>query len=276
MQTTNRDYLLNRNNVHFTKSSNSDRTLVFANGFGCNQTMWSLVATNFEKECDVVLFDYVGSGKSDVSAFDRNRYVTLDGYVRDLIEMCDVLELKNKVTYIGHSIGCSIGALAAIRRPDLFSDFVFVGPNPYFIKCPPEYDGGFSQADLRELLALLDQNYIGWAEYLAPVVSGQGSESQVTTILTESFCSTDPVFARLFAEASFFSDNREDFKKLTVPSLILQHARDALAPLAVGEFLNQHMKHARLEVLDVVGHCAHMSHPQLVIDAIKQFIADPA
>ena len=65
------------------------------------------------------------------------------------------------------------------------------------------------------------------------------------------------------------------WQKLRCPSLILQHARDALAPLGVGQFLHQHLADSELQVLDVSGHCAHMSHPDLVIEAMRRYLAQP-
>ena len=136
--------------------------------------------------------------------------------------------------------------------------------------------GGFEREDLEGLLALMDQNYIGWANYLAPVVSAQGGEGAVTKELSDSFCSTDPMVAKSFARATFFSDNREDLSKVSLPCLILQHRTDTLAPISVGEYVHTHLVGSALKVLEVHGHCAHMSEPWLVVDAMREFIDVPA
>ena len=84
------------------------------------------------------------------------------------------------------------------------------------------------------------------------------------------------MIARIFAEATFYADNRADLPHVNCPSLILQHRYDALAPVEVGEYLHQHLRNSTLQVLDVVGHCSHMSHPHLVVDAMKAYLALPA
>ena len=264
--------IIRRNNVNAVQGDGP--VLMYAHGFGCNQKMWSRVTPAFASTHRQVLFDFVGSGQSDLAAFDAVKYSSLAGYAQDVIEVCDALALKN-VIYVGHSVGCSIGILASIARPDLFSKMVLVGPSPCFVNDPPAYTGGFEAADLEGLLDLMDQNYIGWANYLAPVVASVGSESgdaKVTAELSDSFCSTDPTVARVFARATFFSDNRADLAKVQCPALILQHRTDALAPLQVGEFVHRNLRGSTLQILDVQGHCAHMSNPELVSDAMREFL----
>ncbi|CAM8634700.1 MhpC Predicted hydrolases or acyltransferases (alpha/beta hydrolase superfamily) [Comamonadaceae bacterium] len=266
--------VLKRNNVHVT--GEGDKVLLYAHGFGCNQHMWSQVVPAFAEGYRQVLFDYVGSGQSDITAFDHRRYSTLNGYAQDVLEVCDALGLTSGVTYVGHSVSSSIGMLASIARPGLFDRMVMVGPSPCFLNQPPDYIGGFERTDLEGLLALMDQNYLGWADYLTPVVSGEQGGGPVASSLSESFCSTDPVIARIFAEATFYADNRADLPHVNCPSLILQHRYDALAPVEVGEYLHQHLRNSTLQVLDVVGHCSHMSHSHLVVDAMKAYLALPA
>jgi len=265
--------VLVRNQVHV--NGTGPDVLLYAHGFGCNQTMWDAVTPEFATTHKQVLFDYVGSGQSDISAFDATRYSSLDGYAQDVLDVCDALGLNEGITFIGHSVSSSIGILASIRRPKLFKQLVLLGPNPCFVNHAPDYVGGFERKDLQELLELMDKNYIGWAQYLAPVVAGPDGGVTVSGKLSESFCSTDPVVARTFAQATFFADNREDLPLVTRPCLILQHRQDSLAPLAVGNYLHQHLHGSTLQILEAAGHCAHMSHPKLVVKAIRNFVERP-
>jgi sigma-B regulation protein RsbQ len=266
--------VLERNNVKV--SGENGAVLLYAHGFGCNQDMWNRVTPAFAATHRQVLFDYVGSGNSDRTAFDPKRYADLQGYARDIIEVCDALGLKDGVTFVGHSVSSSIGLLASIERPKLFDRLVLLGPSPCFLNDPPAYLGGFEREDLEGLLTLMDQNYMGWAQYLAPVVAGASGEGAVASTLTDSFCSTDPAVARVFARATFFADNRADLPRVSRPTLLLQHRKDNLAPLAVGDYLHAHLSGSTLRVLDVEGHCAHLSNPALVIGAMKDYFAQSA
>jgi sigma-B regulation protein RsbQ len=260
--------ILERNNVRTLGQAGP--VLLYAHGFGCSQNMWRAVTPAFAASHRQVLFDYVGSGRSDPTAFDARRYASLDGYAQDLIEVCDALGLEQGVSFVGHSVSCSIGLLASIARPRLFERLVLLGPSPCFLNHPPDYLGGFDSEDLEGLLALMEQNYFGWAQHLAPVVAGQ--TGAVAGALSDSFCSTDPVMAKVFARATFFADNRADLARVTRPCLILQHRADNLAPLGVGEYLHAALPGSTLQVLDVAGHCAHMSHPDKVIEALRSYL----
>ena len=263
--------ILARNNVKILDGDGP--VLLYAHGFGCNQNMWDRVTPAFDLSHKQVLFDYVGSGKSNIAAFDTTKYASLSGYVQDLLDVCDALDLRDGVTFVGHSVSCSVGILASIARPELFKQLVLLGPNPCFVNHPPQYVGGFEKADLWGLLELMDQNYLGWANYLAPVVSAKGESGTVTLELSESFCSTDPKVAKVFARTTFFSDNRADLPKVSVPCLILQHRTDTLAPVSVGEYVHAHLAGSTLKILDVQGHCAHMAEPSMVVDAMREFFA---
>lgn len=265
---------LQRNRVHTIGQEGP--VLLYAHGFGCHQGMWQAITPAFADSHRQVLMDYTGSGPADDSVpFDPVRYSQLEGYAQDLLEVCEALNLSQGVTLVAHSVSCSIGMLAHLARPGLFERMVLIGPSPCFLNHPPDYHGGFEPADLQGLLELMDQNYLGWASYLAPVVAGSQGDGPTPAELESSFCSTDPNRARVFARATFFADSRADLPRVQCPALILQHARDALAPQAVGEYLHRHWANSRYEVLDVDGHCAHMSHPSLVIDAMRRYFATP-
>jgi sigma-B regulation protein RsbQ len=261
--------VLKRNNVKV--SGNGTQPLLFAHGFGCDQNMWRYIVPAFENDFKIVLFDYVGSGKSDFKAWDPQRYSTLDGYAEDVLEICEALDLRD-VIYVGHSVSSMVGVLAANRQPDRFSRLVMVGPSPRYIN-DTGYVGGFERADIEGLLDLMDKNYIGWANFLAPVVMKNDERPELTKELHDSFCSTDPKITRRFAETTFFSDNRADLARLSVPSLIMQCSEDAIAPADVGRYLHKNLPQSTLRMLKATGHCPHVSHPEETIEAIRSYLA---
>jgi sigma-B regulation protein RsbQ len=261
--------IIARNNVNVT--GKGTRPLLFAHGFGCDQNMWRFIVPAFENDYRVILFDYVGAGKSDVSAWSARRYSSLDGYAQDVLDICHALDLQD-VTYVGHSVSSMVGVLAAKREPSLFSRLVMVGPSPRYIN-DGEYVGGFERADIEGLLDLMDKNYIGWANFLAPVIMKNDERPELTAELHESFCSTDPKIARQFAETTFFADNRADLADVPVPALIMQCAEDAIAPVEVGRYLLKNMPQSTLRLMKATGHCPHISHPDETIEAIKEYLA---
>jgi sigma-B regulation protein RsbQ len=263
-------YIFSRNNIHV--SGQGDRTLVFVHGFGCDQSMWRYVAPAFEADYKVVVFDLVGSGQSDLSAFDRERYSSLEGYAQDILEVVEALALKD-VIVIGHSVSGILGAIAAIRQPEMFNKLIMVGPSPCYINHPPDYIGGFDRADIDEMLDLMDKNYMGWASFLAPMAMQNAENPGLSQELENSFCSTDPITARTFAKATFYSDYRALLPKVTVPCLIMQCSDDAIAPDEVGDYMHRHLSNSSFVKMSATGHCPHVSHPQETTEIIRRYLS---
>jgi sigma-B regulation protein RsbQ len=263
--------VLKRNKVRV--SGGGTRPMLFAHGFGCDQRMWRLVAPAFEDAYRVVLFDHVGSGGSDLRAYDRVKYGTLRGYAEDVLEICDALELRD-VVFVGHSVSAMIGVLAATMDPGRFARLVLVGPSPRYVN-EDGYIGGFTRTDIEGLLDFLDSNHLGWSAAMAPTIMGNSDRPELGRELADSFCRTDPDIARHFARVTFLSDNRADLPSVRVPALILQCREDAIAPEAVGEYVHRHLAGSRLVHLQATGHCPNLSEPAETIAAIKDFL-DPA
>lgn len=258
-----------RNNVNIL--GNGNKTLMLAHGFGCDQNMWRHLTPLLEEHFKIVLFDYVGCGKSDLSTFDKERYSSLQGYAQDIIEICQELELSD-VTLVGHSVSSIIGSYASIKDSAYFSDIIMICPSPCFLNVPPDYMGGFEKEDLEELLNLMDKNYIGWASYLAPLVMGQDSSSEMIKELENSFCSTDPNYAKPFANTTFFSDDRNILSQINIPSLIMQSSDDNLASVEIGQYMHEHIKNSKLEIIHAHGHCLHMTNPKKVAGSLINFV----
>jgi sigma-B regulation protein RsbQ len=264
-----KDAVLARNNVRVI--GQGEHTIVFAHGFGCDQNMWRFIAPAFEPHCKLVLFDYVGCGGSDRSAFSAARYGSLDGYAQDLLDVCDALDIEG-ATFVGHSVSAMVGVLAAARQPARFARLVMIGPSPRYINDAPGYFGGFDRADIDGLLSVMDHNYIGWAQALAPMVMGNPDRPALSQELERSFCSTDPEAAQVFARATFYADNRDDLATVRVPSLIIQVSNDAIAPVEVGRYLHERLPDSELVLLEAIGHCPHMSHPAQTAQAIHAYL----
>ena len=259
------------NNVLLTGREDGP-VVMLAHGFGCDQNMWRLVTPGLERDFRVVLFDHVGAGQSDLSAWRPDRYASLDGYADDVLRITGELDLP-PVVFVGHSVSAMIGVLAAIREPDRFSKLILLGPSPRYVD-DGSYRGGFSEADIGELLESLDSNYLGWSAAMAPVIMGNPERPELGEELTNSFCRTDPKIASAFARATFLSDNRADLGNVTVPTLVLQCSSDVIAPPEVGAFVHAQIPGSRLVTLPATGHCPQLSAPDETLAAIASFAAE--
>ena len=246
--------------------------VVLAHGFGCDQHMWRHVAPHLEDDFTVVTFDHVGAGASDLSAYDPVRHGTLQGYADDVLAILHELDLHD-VVLVGHSVSAMIGVRASVAEPERFAGLVLVSPSPRYLD-DVGYTGGFSEADITELLDSLDSNYLGWSSAMAPVIMGNPERPELGAELTASFCRTDPEIARRFARVTFLSDDRAALPRVTVPTLVLQCTQDVIAPVAVGEHVRDAIPGARLVMLDATGHCPNLSAPQATTAAIAAFLRD--
>ena len=261
--------VLQKNNVRIS-GRDGGQAMIFAHGYGCDQNMWRFVAPAFADDYRIILFDHVGAGHSDLSAYSRGRYESLRGYASDVLEICRELNLT-RVIFVGHSVSSMIGVLAAVEEPERFDKLVLVGPSPRYID-DGDYTGGFSREDIDGLLDSLDSNYLGWSSAMAPVIMGNPDRPELGAELTNSFCRTDPEIAKHFARATFLSDNRSDLPKLRTRSLILQCAEDVIAPQAVGEYVHRQIPGSELVLMKATGHCPNLSAPEETIAAIRAFL----
>lgn len=260
---------LSRHNVKV--SGNGEQAIVFAHGFGCDQSMWRFVAPHFESNYRVVLFDLAGAGGADISAYSVDKYVSLEAYAADVVDIAKALNLKNAI-FVGHSVSSMIGVLASKQAPELFDRHVLVGPSPRYIN-DGSYAGGFEKEDIDDLLESLASNYLGWSSAMAPVIMGNQDRPELGVELTNSFCQMKPEIAKNFAKVTFLSDNRNDLKNLKSKVLILQCADDRIAPMAVGNYVHAQIPSSQIFYMKATGHCPNLSAPQETTEAIKRFLA---
>lgn len=263
-----RSAVFTRHNVKV--SGNGAKTILFAHGYGCDQSMWRFVAPSFQDEYRVVLFDYVGAGASDASAYSRRKYGTLAGYASDVVDVIEAIG-DGPVIFVGHSVSSNIGVMASIERPELFEALVLVGPSPRYIN-DEQYTGGFSRSDIEDLLRMLEDNHLGWSKTMAPVIMKNPEHPELAEELATSFCRSDPKIAHQFARVTFLSDNRADLPKVTAPTLVLQCTDDDIAPDCVGEYVHRSIPGSSFVRLKATGHCPHMSAPDETTQAIRDYV----
>ncbi|MGM9488475.1 alpha/beta fold hydrolase [Ideonella sp. YS5] len=256
---------------HVTVTGDGEVTLVLAHGFGCDQSMWRLLTPHFEGRFRLVMFDLMGSGRSDLGQYDRHRYSSLHGHAEDVLRIVDEC-VPGPAVFVGHSVSAMIGLLADLASHGRFVGHVMVGPSPCYVN-DGDYVGGFTREDIEGLLATLESNYLGWSSTMAPVIMGAPDQPELATELTNSFCRTDPEIAKHFARVTFLSDHRADLPRLKTPALLLQCSDDLIAPVSVGRYMQQVMPQAALRIIENVGHCPHLSAPSASSAAMDEFLA---
>lgn len=260
--------IIERNNVHVI--GQGKQVMMLAHGFGCDQKMWQYVTPELEKDYKIILFDYVGSGESDLSAYDSEKYSTLHGYVQDILDIIEALKLKD-IVFIGHSISSMIGMLTATEYPEHFKSMIMIGPSACYLN-DGDYHGGFERSDIMELLDMMEMNFAGWARYMAPLVMDQSKGQGPVNELEKSFVSTDPRVARQFAEVTFFSDNRASVTLMEVPTLVIQCSEDSIVPIEAGQYLHENLPSSEMHIMEAKGHYPHISKPEETLELIRGYL----
>lgn len=257
-------------NLHILGDPAADETLVFAHGYGSSQAAWRFITPAFEQKYRLVLFDMVGCGDSDLYAFDPSHYVSLHQYADDLIEICDGLQLQ-QVHLIAHSVSSMIGTLATLKRSNLFSTLVFIGASPRYIN-DDGYVGGFTKAQVGNMLLEMGENYLEWLSGFAPVAIDTPDQPELANEFMNSLAKMRPGTSIAIAQKIFSADHRQDVAQLKLPVLIIQAQVDVVVPPQVGEYLHQVIANSWLHWIPTPGHFPHLSNPNEIIKAIRQHL----
>lgn len=258
-----------KNNVTIINEK-ADQTIIFAHGFGTDQSAWKDVIPAFADKYRLVLYDNVGAGNADPAAFSPNKYDNLDSYAEDLLDICRELDINNAII-VAHSVSGMISLLAAVKEPQRFSKIIMVGASPRYLN-DEGYHGGFSQDDLNGLFAAMANNYQAWVSGFAPAAMANADKPQLAQGFAASLSAIRPDIAQSVAKVIFQSDYRQSLPNLLIDTLLLQTERDIAVPMDVAEFLNKNIKNSKLIVVAAEGHFPHMSAPDEIINAIKNYI----
>jgi sigma-B regulation protein RsbQ len=261
--------ILQRNNVNVL--GNGSETIIFAHGFGSDQTAWRHQVAAFSSDFRIVLFDHVGAGKSDFSAYSPRRYSSLYSYAEDLLDLCAELKLTKSIL-VGHSVSGMISLLAALVEPECFSQLIFVDASPRYLN-DVGYVGGFEQSELDALFESMSTNYYAWASGLAPLVMGNPDKPELAQEFANTLIAIRPDIAQAVARVIFQSDHRAELPRLKVPTVVLQASDDIAVPPEVGQYLTDHIPYSKLMNIDATGHLPHLSAPDVVTNAIAQCLA---
>lgn len=261
-----------KNNVSIEGNLDAKQTIVFAHGFGSDQIAWKAVAAAFANDYRLVLYDNVGGGNADPNAYSPIKYGALDTYADDLISIMEELDL-NAAIVVAHSVSSMITLIAALKSPSRFAKAVFIGASPRYINDDAEnYLGGFTQPDLDSMYDAMTANYYAWASGFSSVAMGNPEVPELGEEFARTLSAIRPDIALSVAKVIFESDVRDRLTQLDLEVLLIQSHNDIAVPEMVATYLNENIRGSTLKFVNASGHFPHISAPQEIIKAIKEFI----
>lgn len=261
--------ILKRNNVRIL--GQGEKTIIFGHGFGCDQNIWRAMLPYFEKNYRIIIYDYVGSGNSETDSYSREKYQNLYGYSQDLQDILNALEIKNAI-FVGHSVSSIIGLLTSIKDREYFEKLILICPSPRYLNDLPEYFGGFDDNDIKEILTMMEMNFVGWATANAAMLMDNPDRPMLAEQLKDTFVKENPFIMKDFAQATFMSDHRKELPEVSTPTLIIQCSVDSIVPIQVAEYLHANLKESTLKVIDARGHYPNLSRPKETAELILEYI----
>jgi len=259
-----------KNNVRILGNLDSGKSIILVHGFGTDQTSWNSMIPAFAEDHRIIVFDNVGAGESDPEAFVQYKYLGLKSYTRDLLDICEALEIRDACV-IGHSAGGMIGALATIAGKQHFSKLVLLGASPRYLD-DAQYVGGFTENDLKTIYSTVVENFLGWVDDFAPKAMNHPDKPELSQHFADTIRRIKPENVLTVLCAILQSDHREDIQDIDVPTLIIQAREDLFVPMEVALYLRDNIRDSRLVSIQACGHFPHMSAPQEVVRAIRGFL----
>lgn len=264
------DDLKKKYNLKIEGNLSSAQTIVFAHGFGSDQSSWRKVKESFSNDYRIVLYDNIGGGNSDPAAFSPLKYKSLDIYASDLLEIIETLNLQGAIL-VAHSVSSMIGLLACIQRPGIFSKLVFIGASPRYLN-DEDYLGGFEQADLDALYNSMTSNYYSWVSGFSAITMRNAGKPELGQEFAGTLSEIQPDIALSVAKVIFSSDCRSELSKLTTEVLIVQSEEDIAVPESVADYLHTRLPNSRLVKINAEGHFPHISAPAEIVASVQSFI----
>ena len=259
---------IHRHNV--LERGTGSRPMVFAHGFGCDQNMWRFVAPAFEDDYRVILFDHVGAGGSDLSAYDPAKVRNARRICRRCRRTLPRPERRGGV-FVGHSVSAMIGVLASKKAPELFDELVLIGPSPRYVD-EGEYVGGFSEDQIDELLGVPRQQSHGLVAGHGARHHGQPRSPGTRRGADQQLLPHGPRDREAFRANDLPGRQPRRSRRRAARCLVLQCAEDVIAPQAVGEYVHRHLPNSELVLMKATGHCPNLSAPEETVAAMRAFL----
>lgn len=247
------------------------RPVVFAHGYGADQRVWRSVLPAFSGAYRTITFDFTRDSLISAADHATGRHTAAYEYAADVVELCQGLGLRD-VVLVGHSLGGIVAALAANIEPRYFAGLVLIGASPRFVN-DGTYVGGYTRAEIDELMEVVDSNIAQWsASDAGEPIGGRDPDEAARDAFTGD---AGARLGRQFARTAFLCDHRVDLTTVDVPTLILHGAVDYVVPRAVGEYLARSIPGSRFELLPRAGHFPHLEAPDAVVAAVHRFLGTP-
>ena len=203
----------------------------------------------------VLTIDLPGHGKSVGPGRD-----TVADYAADVVRLLDGLSVP-RVIAEGQSMGGAITLQLGLSYPDQVAGLILVGTGARLRVHPDILDKIL--ADPEATMARI----IAW-EY-APETSQDWRDRGLQRLRM-----VDPAVIHGDYDACNHFNVMDQLGAIITPALVIVGAADQMTPVKYGEYLAQHLPHARLSVIGHAGHMVSLEQSAAVLAAIQEWFSN--
>lgn len=243
------------------------RTIVLLHGIGSNGGSFTPLIDALPEAFDVVAWHAPGYGGSRalVSSFPRP-----DDYADALLAFLDALGL-DRVTLLGHSLGCLFAGSFAARHPERVGALALLSPALGYGVRPGEAMPETVQGRIDELRALGPRDFA--AKRAARLVHQPEINSAVLGAVREAMAAVDPVGYMQAARALGAGDLLADAPALSMATLVAVGAQDVITPPTNARKLYDALpRPAGLHEIQGAGHALPQENPAAVARLLVKLI----
>ncbi|MGG2119889.1 alpha/beta hydrolase [Bacillus bombysepticus] len=232
-------------------ATTSNPVALFVHGVGGSSKHWEPLLSELGEQIIPITIDLPGHGKSKGTVLN-----SISGVVDFLDEFLEVLEIKQPLIYVGHSVGGLIGLQFTLSHPEKVSKLCVIC-SAAKIQLHPDF---FNQ--------VMNNN---WDMELLRKSFAEEIPEYVKNIVLDEF-----YFTRLDDNSTDFMnlktvDLREKIKSIDIPSLIITGDDDVIISPRHSNFLSNQIKNSNIIRINKGGHYVQVEQPEIVANNIKTF-----
>ena len=254
-------------NLH-QQTIGAGKSIVLVHGWAMHSGIWHDFAMQLAQHYQVTCIDLPGHGHSD----------NLDNFTLEQVADALVDAVADKQScWLGWSLGATVVMEIAKRYPERVNSLILLAGNPHFT-CTEQWPG--MKVDLLE--AFSEQLTLDAPATLLRFLSLQVAQLPdykvlLKNIKTAIMARAAPNLDTLQGGLAILkqADLRPALAAAQMPILLLLGTRDTLVPIAVGEAIKDLAPTIQIVVIDKAGHVPFLSHPQIVLETITQFMDAP-
>jgi pimeloyl-ACP methyl ester carboxylesterase len=248
--------------------------VLLVHGFPLDHTMWAAQIEALAATARVIAPDLRGFGQTPLGSIDLSRGVTMERYADDLIELLDVLAIREPVVLCGFSMGGYVAWQFLRKYPARVRALVQCDTRA----AADSDEGRAGRIKMAEKVAEWGSARV--AEMMGPKLFAAATFQKLPEVVRAVRSVVERTSPAGIAAAQRGMAARPDMTSLLptikVPTLVIVGEQDAISPPAEMKAIAAAIPGAEFVVIPDAGHMTTMENPAAVNKALVRFVVRQA